>query len=68
MLKLIENGWKLTQINGNSGVYVASRGGNHIIYVTNVLDELERKSETFHNKTAAMELATSFANELAYVS
>jgi len=68
MLKLIENGWKLTQINGNSGIYVASRGGNHIVYVTNVFDELERKTQSFHDKSAAMAEATAMARELAFVS
>lgn len=65
MLKLIENGWKLEQINGNSGVYVASRGGSNIIYVTNPFDELERRSQNFKNRFDAVNEAQEIAREFA---
>lgn len=53
LLQWIENGYKLNQINGNSGVYVATRGPKSAVVVTNVWDELERRSEWFRSEAAA---------------
>lgn len=65
MLKLIENGWKLEPINGNSGVYVASRGESNIVYVTNIWGELERRSQNFKNRFDARNEAKEIAREFA---
>lgn len=67
MLELIENGWKLEQINGNSGVYVASRGDSHIVYVTNIWDQLERRSQNFRSKVAAVAEAEEITREFATI-
>jgi hypothetical protein len=53
MLFWLENGYKLNQINGNSGVYVATRGIKSAVLVTNQFDELERRSEWFRSEAAA---------------
>lgn len=53
MLELIDNGWKLNQIGGNTGVYVATRGQQSIVYTTNWADELVRSSGSFRSEAAA---------------
>lgn len=65
MLELIENGWKLEQINGNSGVYVASRGGSNIVYVENIWEQFERRSQNFRNREDAVAEAKEIATEFA---
>lgn len=67
MLELIDNGWKLTPINGNSGVYVATRGESNIVYVTNVWGELERRSQNFKNKDSAVAEAEEITREFANI-
>jgi len=53
MLEWLENGYKLTSIGRNSGVYVATRGQKSAVLVTNIWDEIERKSEWFTSAEAA---------------
>lgn len=53
MLEWLDNGYKLNQINGNSGVYVATRGQKSCVLVPNVWGELERRSEWFRSEAAA---------------
>lgn len=61
MLFLLENGYKLNQINGNSGVYVASRAGKHAVFATNAFDELNKVTQGWHSTEAA---ATAEAEEV----
>ena len=67
MLFWLENGYKLNQINGNSGVYVASRGGKHGVIVTQWDDSLERRSGWFTSEAEAIAEAEFFTRELATV-
>lgn len=66
MLFWIENGYKLQQIGGNTGVFVASRGGKHGVLLTQWDDSLERRSEWFKSEEAATAEAQSFVRELAF--
>lgn len=65
MFELIDNGWKLEQINGSSGVWVASRGTSNIVYVENIFDEFERRSENFRNRFDAVNMAKEIVTEFA---
>jgi heme-degrading monooxygenase HmoA len=66
MLFWLENGYKLNQINGNSGVYVATRGGKSAVLVTQWDDSLERRTEWFKSEAAATAEAESYVRELAF--
>lgn len=57
MLELLENGYVLRQVGGNSGVYVASRGIRHGVYIENALEDLVRHSEWFYSFEEAEEAA-----------
>lgn len=67
MLFWLENGYKLNQINGNSGVYVATRGGKSGVLVTQWDDSLERRSEWFKSEAAATAEAEAMVREFASV-
>lgn len=67
MLFWIENGYKLNQIGGNTGIFVASRGGKHAVLTTQWDDSLERRSEWFKTEAAATAEAEAFVRELATV-
>lgn len=66
MLFWLDNGYKLNQINGNTGIYTATRAGKSAVLVTNAFGELERRSEWFKSEAAATAEAESFVRELAY--
>jgi hypothetical protein len=67
MLFWLDNGYKLNQINGNTGVYVATRAGKSAVLLTNSFGELERRSEWFKSEAAATAEAESFVRELAMI-
>lgn len=67
MLFWIENGYKLNQIGGNTGIYVASRAGKHAVLTTQWDDSLNRQTEWFKSEAAATAEAESMVRELAYV-
>lgn len=66
MLFWIENGYKLNQIGGNTGVFVATRGDKSAVLTTQWDDSLERKTEWFRSEAAATAEAESMVRELAY--
>ena len=66
MLFWLENGYKLNQINGNSGVYVATRAGKSAVLTTNWDDSVSRQSEWFKSEAAATAEAESMVRELAF--
>lgn len=67
MLFWLENGYKLNQVNGNSGVYVATRAGKSAVLTTQWDDSLVRQTEWFKSEAAAMAEAEAMARELANV-
>ena len=67
MLFWIENGYKLTQVGGNTGVYVASRAGKHAVLTTQWDDSLNRQSDWFRSEAEATAEAGEFVKELATV-
>lgn len=67
MLFLLEHGYKLNQIGGNTGVYVATRGGKSGVFITNWDDSLELRSEWFKSEAAATAEAEAMVRELATV-
>ena len=66
MLFWIENGYKLNQIGGNTGVFVATRGDKSAVLTTQWDDSLERKTEWFRSEAAATAEAESMVRELAF--
>jgi len=66
MLFWLENGYKLNQINGNTGVYVATRGGKSAVLTTQWDDSLARQTEWFKSEAAATAEAESMVRELAF--
>lgn len=62
----LDNGYKLNQIGGNTGVYVASRAGKHAVLITNAFDELNKVSEWFKTEAAATAEAEEYVRELAH--
>lgn len=67
MLFWIENGYKLNQINGNTGVYVASRAGKHAVVIANAFGDLNKVTEWLKSEAAATAEAESFVRELAFI-
>jgi heme-degrading monooxygenase HmoA len=67
MLFWLENGYKLNQINGNSGIYVATRAGKSAVLTTQWDDSLERRSEWFKSEAAATAEAEAMVRELASI-
>jgi hypothetical protein len=66
MLFWLDNGYKLNQINGNSGIYVASRAGKHGVLTTKWDDTLELRTEWFRSEAAATAEAEAMVRELAF--
>jgi hypothetical protein len=67
MLFWLDNGYKLNQINGNSGIYVATRAGKSAVLTTQWDDSLERRSEWFKSEAAATAEAEAMVRELASI-
>jgi hypothetical protein len=63
----LENGYKLNQIGGNTGVYVASRAGKHAVLTTQWDNSLVKQTEWFKSEAAATAEAESMVRELAFV-
>lgn len=68
MLYWLENGYKLNQIGGNTGIYVATRGTRSAVLQTRWDESVERVSEWFHSEAAATAEAEALIKdrELAY--
>ena len=67
MLFWLENGYKLNQIGGNTGIYVATRGIKSAVLVTKWNDALDRVSAWFSSEAAATaEAEAMVADRLAY--
>lgn len=66
MLEWLENGYKLTQIGGNTGIYVATRGQKSAVLTTNFFDEVERKSEWFNSTSAATSEAEAMVRDRGF--
>ena len=65
MLELLERGFKLNQIGGNTGVYVATNGVKSAVYVEDVFENLNRESEWFRSESAATAEAEAIVRERA---
>ncbi len=64
----LDNGYTLNQINGNTGVYVASRAGKHAVLATNAFDELNKVTQGWHKSYESAESeAKEVLKELALV-
>jgi len=63
MLEWLDNGYRLNQIGGNTGIYVATRAGKSAVVVTKWDDSLERQSEWFRNEVAATKEAQAILSD-----
>ena len=66
MLFWLDNGYKLTQINGNSGVFVAARAGKYGVLTTDAFGDLNKASEWFRSEEAATAEAKTIISELSF--